>query len=87
MVANTNIAFALNRAVDIYRALNHNLQPKTHTNLSSSTGDSINDSVLVNKIISNVNSLLTARKDNVEHMTTVGSGTQPRLLQDSIPPW
>ena len=28
------------------RALNHNLQPRTHANLSSSTGDSIDDSVL-----------------------------------------
>ena len=52
------------------RALNHNLQPRTHANLSSSTGDSIDDSVLVNKIINGVNFLLTARKDNVEHMTT-----------------
>ena len=69
------------------RALNHNLQPKAHANLSSSKGDSIDDSVLVNKIINSVNSLLTAHKDNVEYMTTVGSGTQPRLLQDSIPPW
>ena len=63
MVANTNVAFALNRAVE---ALNHNLQPKAHANLSSSTGDSIDDSVLVNKIINSVNSLLTARKDNSE---------------------
>ena len=66
------------------RALN---QPRTHANLSSSTSDSIDDSVLVNKIINSVNSLLTARKDNVKHMTTVGSGTQPQLSQDSIPPW
>ena len=69
------------------RALNHNLQPRTHANLSSSTGDSIDDSVLVNKIINSVNSLLTARKDNAEHMTTVSSSTQPQLSQDSIPPW
>ena len=68
------------------RALNHNLQPRTHANLSSSTGDSIDDSVLVDKIINGVNPLLTTRKDNVEHMTTVGSGIQPQLLQDSIPP-
>ena len=34
-----------------------------------------------------VNSLLTARKDNVEHMPTVGSGTQPQLSQDCIPPF
>ena len=59
-------------------ALNHNLQPRTHANLSSSTGDSIDDSVLVNKIINGVNSLLKARKDNVEHVTTVSSGTQPQ---------
>ena len=26
---------------------------------------------------------MTARKENVEHMTTVGSGIQPQLLQDS----
>ena len=70
------------------RALNHNYQPRTHANLSSSTGDSIDDSVSVNKIINGVNSLLTsARKDSVEHMTTVGSGTQPQLSQDCIPPW
>ena len=49
------------------RALNHNLQPRTHANLSSSTGDFIDDSLLVNKIINGVNSLLTARKDNVEY--------------------
>ena len=65
------------------RALNHNPQPRTQANLSSSTGDSNDDSVLVNKIINGVNSLFTARKENVEHMTTVGSGTQPQLLQDS----
>ena len=57
------------------RALNHNLQPRSR---GSSTGNSIDDSVLVNKVITGVNSLLTARKDNVEHMTTGGSGTQPR---------
>ena len=65
------------------RALNHNHQPRAHANLSSSTGDSNNDNVLVNKIINGVNSLLTARKENVEHMTTVGSGTQLQLSQDS----
>ena len=32
------------------RALNHNPQPRAHANLTSSTGDSSNDSVLVNKI-------------------------------------
>ena len=31
-----------------------------------------------------VNSLLTARKENVEHMTTIGSGTQPQLSQDPL---
>ena len=85
MVANTNVAFALNRAVELLIIIN---QPRTHADLSSSTGDSIDDSVLVNKIINGVNSFLTsARKDNVEHMTTVGSGTQPQLSQDCIPPW
>ena len=64
------------------RALNHNPQPRAQANLSSSKGDS-ND-VLVNKIIDSVNSLLTARKENVEHMTTVSSGTQPQLSQDSL---
>ena len=33
------------------RALNHNSQPRAEANLSSSTGDSNDDSVLVNKII------------------------------------
>ena len=66
------------------RALNHNPQPRAHANLSPSTGDSNDDSVLVNKIINGVNWLLTAHKENVEHMTTVGSGTQPQLSQDSL---
>ena len=66
------------------RALNHNPQPRAHDNQSSSTDDSNDDSVLVNKIINGVNSLLTARKENVEHMTTVRSGTQPQLSQDSL---
>ena len=70
------------------RGFNYNYQPRTHANLSLSTGNSIDDSVLVNKIINGVNSLLTsARKNNVEHMTTVGSGTQPQLSQDCISPW
>ena len=60
------------------RALNHNPQPRAHANLSSSTGDSNDDSVLVNKIINSVNSLLTARKENVKHVT------QPQLSQDSF---
>ena len=57
------------------RALNHNPQPRAQANLSSSTGNSNGDSVLVNKIINGVNSSLTARKENVEHITAVGSGT------------
>ena len=82
MVANTNVAFALNRAVELLIIIiNQEL-------MQTSTGDSIDDSVLVNKIINGVNSLLTsARKDCAEHMTTVGSGTQPQLSQDCIPPW
>ena len=74
MVANTNVAFALTRAVELLITIMQ----------VSSTGDSNDDSVLVNKIINGVNSLLTARKENVEHMTTVGSGTQPQLSQDSL---
>ena len=50
-----------------------------NNDLSSSIGDSIDDCVLVNKIINGVNSSLTVRKDNVEHMPTAGSGTQPQL--------
>ena len=64
--------------------VNHNPQPRAHANLTSSTGDSNDDSVLVNKIINGVNSLLMAHKENVEHMTTVGSSTQPQILQDSL---
>ena len=81
MVANTKIAFPLNWAVE---SINHNPQPRAQANLSSSTGDSNDDSVLVNKIINGVNSLLTARKENVEQMTTLGSGTQSQLSQDSL---
>ena len=55
MVANTNSAFALNRAVELLIIIFN----------QESTGDSIDDSVLVNKIINGVNSLLTARKGNV----------------------
>ena len=55
MVANTNAAFALNRAVELLIIIFN----------QESTGDSIDDSVLVNKIINGVNSLLTARKGNV----------------------
>ena len=55
MVANTNVAFALNRAAELLII----------TFNQGSTGDSIDDSVLVNKIINGVNSLLTGRKDNV----------------------
>ena len=66
------------------RALNHNPQPRAYANLSSSTGDSNDDSVLVYKIINGANSLLMACKENVKHMTTVGSGTQPQLSQDSL---
>ena len=55
MVANTNAAFALNLAVELLII----------TFNQESTGDSIDDSVLVNKIINGVNSLLRARKDNV----------------------
>ena len=55
MVVNTNAAFALNRAVELLIII-FNQEP---------TGDSIDDSVLANKIINGVNSLLTAHKDNV----------------------
>ena len=55
MVAKTNAAFALNRAVELLIIIFN----------QESTGDSFDDSVLVNKIINGVNSLLTARKDNV----------------------
>ena len=55
MVAITNAAFALNRAVDLLIIIFN----------QESTGGSIGDNVLVNKIINGVNSLLTARKDNV----------------------
>ena len=57
MVANTNAAFALNRAVELLIIIFN----------QESTGDSIDDSVLVNKIINGVNFLLTACacKDNV----------------------
>ena len=71
MVASTNAAFALNRAVELLIIIFN----------QESTGDSIDESVLVNKIINGVNSLLTARKDNVQHMTTVGSGTQPQFCK------
>ena len=67
MVDNINAAFTLNWAVELLIIIFN----------QESTGDSIDDSVLVNKIINGVNSLLTARKDNVQHMTTVVSGTQP----------
>ena len=71
MVANTNATFALNRAVELLIIIFN----------QESTGDSIDDSVLVNKIINGVNSLLTARKDNVYHMTTVDSGTQAQFCK------
>ena len=73
MVANTNVAFALNWAVELLIIIFNQelMQISVHQQVT------IYDSVLVNKIINGVNSLLMARKDNVEHMTTVRSGTQP----------
>ena len=86
MVANTNVAFALNRAVELLIIIIN--QELMRTSVHQQATLLMTVFYLVNKAINRVNSLLTsARKDNVEHMTTVGSGTQPQLLQDCISPW
>ena len=64
MVANTNVAFALNRAVELLIII----IKRTHANLSSSTGDSIDDSVLVNKIMNGVNSSLTSARKTMQNI-------------------
>ena len=57
MVANTNVAFALNRAVELLIIIINQelMQTSVHQQANS-----IDDSVLVNKIINGVNSLLTS---------------------------
>ena len=81
MVGNTNVVFALYRAVELLIIIfNQEL-------MQASVHQQATLLMTVNKIINGVNSLLTARKDNVEYMPTVGSGTQLQLSQDGIPPW
>ena len=54
MVANTNVAFALNRAVELLTIILN--QELMHAKLSLSTDDSNDDSVLINKIMNGVDS-------------------------------